>query len=433
MLLKKELGVIENSFYEASIQRPATSPPLAERTSTDVCVVGGGYTGISSAIELAERGYSVVLLEAQRIGWGASGRNGGQVIVGFGAEGEEAIAKQLSADDARRAWDISVEGMQLLKDRITNYKIDCDYTPGYLNLAVKAGKVPDLRKWYDTVTQTYGYPLQWIEPDEIGKWIASPRFHSGVYDDKSGHIHPLKYCLVLAEVARSKGVRIFENSAVYAVERGERPVVKTAQGELNCRFLVLAGNVYIGEYGEIASDICGKIMPVGTYIIATEPMDQGRADALIPSRAAVTDTNFVLDYFRLSADNRLLFGAGESYSGTTPRNLIANMRSKMLTVFPQLADLSIEHSWGGFVDLTMNKAPHFGRLGNNIYYLQGFSGHGIASTGIAGKLVAEVIAGQAERFDLFARLKHHTFPGGTLLRTPLLVLGMMYYQLRDLL
>ena len=432
MLLKKELGVIENSYYEASVQRPPLSPPLAESVNADICVIGGGYAGVSAALELAERGYSVVLLEAQRIGWGASGRNGGQVIVGFGSDGEAAIEKQLSMEDGRRVWNISIEGLDLIQERIRKYGIDCDYSPGYLNLTVKPGKLRALETWAAHVKNVYDYPLQWIEPADIGNWIASKRFHAGVFDERSGHLHPLKYCLGLAEAAQSAGVRIYENSAVYLIERGEHPIAKTAQGQVTCRYMVLAGNVYLGEYGDIAPEISARIMPVGTYIIATEPMSQERANALMHRRPAVSDTNLVLDYFRLSADHRLLFGAGESYSATTPRNLVARMRKRMLDVFPQLSDLSIPYAWGGFVDITMNRAPNFGRLGNNLYYLQGFSGHGLAFSGMAGKLAAEMIAGQAERFDLFSRIRHHAFPGGTLMRTPALMLGMLYFQLRDL-
>lgn len=432
MLLTKEIGLNENSYYEASVVRPPPAPPLLGHIATDICVVGGGFAGLSAALELATRGYSVALLEAQRIGWGASGRNGGEVIVGFGSDGEAAIERQFSARDARLAWDVSVEGLHLMRQRIDTYGIDCAYTAGYLNLAVKARKSKALRAWAQHVTRTYDYPLQWIEPVSMRDWVASKRFHSGVFDAGSGHLHPLKYCLGLASAAHAAGVQIFENSAACFVERGSHPVVRTARGEVDCRFLLLAGNVYLGEYGDaIATELKQRIIPVGTYMIATEPMGKERADALIPCRAAVSDTNFVLDYFRLSADHRLLFGAGESYSGKAPRNLVAGIRKRMLQVFPQLADLSVPHVWGGFVDISMNRAPDFGRLTDNIYYLQGFSGHGVALTGMAGKLVAESIAGQAERFDLFARIKHRPFPDGALLRTPMLMLGMLYYRLRD--
>jgi gamma-glutamylputrescine oxidase len=432
LLLKKELGVVENSYYEASVARPQLSEPLSQRVTADVCVIGGGYAGVSAALELAERGYEVVLLEAQRIGWGASGRNGGQAIVGFGDGGECTIERQFSRLDARRAWDISVEGLQLLRDRIRRYGIECEFRPGYLSLAVKPRKSQALRRWMDHTTAAYGYPLQWLGPAEIRQWVASDRFHSAVFDPTSGHLHPLKYCLGLAAAAAAAGVRLHENSAAFVVQRGATPLVKTAQGECKCKFVVLAGNVYLGEYGDdIAPEVAARIMPVGTYMIATEPMGKERADALMRGRPAASDTNFVLDYFRLSADHRLLFGGADSYSGAAPRDLIARIRSSMLGVFPQLADLSVPHAWGGFVDITMNNAPNFGRLGSNVYYLQGFSGHGLSLAGIAGKLVAEVIAGQAERFDLFARIRHHSFPGGALMRTPALVLGMLYYRLRD--
>ncbi|HET8748554.1 MAG TPA: FAD-binding oxidoreductase [Ramlibacter sp.] len=432
ILLKKELGVVENSYYEATVTRPPAQPALAQRLQADVCVVGGGYAGLSAALELAQRGYAVVLLEAQRLGWGASGRNGGQVIVGFGSDGEEAIERQFGADEACRAWDITVDAMRLLQQRIARFGIACEWQPGYLSLATRPRKAQELRRWMEHVQSRYDYPLQWVDTRAMRQWVDSPRFHSAVYDAGSGHLHPLKYCLGLAGAASVAGVRVFENSPVFLVERGRRPVVRTAQGECTCEFVVLAGNVYLGEYGDaIAPEVSSRIMPVGTYMVATERMAAQRAAALIPSRCAASDTNFILDYFRLSADDRLLFGGGDSYSATTPRNLIGHIRRSMTGVFPQLADLEVEHAWGGFVDITMNMAPHFGRLGANIYFVQGFSGHGLALSGMAGLMVAEAIAGQAERFDLLARIRHLPFPGGALMRTPALVLGMWYYRLRD--
>lgn len=433
MLLQKELGVIEKSYYEATVNRPPISPNLCGTCDADVCVIGGGYSGLSTALELAKRGFQVILLEAQRIGWGASGRNGGEAIVGFGSDGEMAIIRQLTPKNARLAWDISVDALALLQARIKNYHINCDYVSGYMTLSVNKRKTRTLETGFNNITREFNYPLQWVGPDEIGNWIASPRFHAGVFDSQSGHLHPLKYCLGLADAATAAGVKIFENSAVFKIERGEKPIVKTGQGEVRCKYVALASNVYINEYGDLAPEIASNIMPVGTYMIATEPIDIERANKLLHRRQAVSDNNFILDYFRLAADNSLLFGAGESYTGTTPYRLIDKMRMRMLDVFPQLHDLAIPYAWGGFVDITMNKAPDFGRIGKNIYYLQGFSGHGVALTGMAGKLVAQAIAGDAEKFDIFARLNHQKFPGGNFLRTPLLVLGMWYYRLRDLL
>ena len=431
MLLAKD-DKLSASYYEASVTRPAALPPLAGSVRADVCVVGGGLAGLSAALELAARGYSVALLEARRIGWGASGRNGGQALVGFASD--DAVEAQLPAGDARRAWHLTVEGLNLLRQRIATHRIDCDFVSGYLSLAVNARKARALDQWIDHVERRYQYPLQRVTQQDVGQWIASKRFHSGAYDANSGHLHPLKYTLGLAEAVRAAGVMTFEGSPVQAVVRGAKPVVKTGQGRIECDYVVLAGNVYIDEFGKaLAPELPPRIMPVGTYITATEPMDAARADALIRNRAAVCDTNFVLDYFRLTRDHRMLFGGRVSYSTATPSDLAGSMKKRMLAVFPQLEDLPLAHIWGGFVDITMNRAPDFGRIGDNIYYLQGFSGHGLALTGMAGKLAAEAIAGQAERFDLIARLKHLPFPGGRLMRTPALVLGMLYYQIKDLL
>ncbi len=432
MLLDKETRLTQDSYYEASVLRPQPTAPLAGRVTADVCVVGGGYSGLCAALELRARGYSVALVEAKAVGWGASGRNGGQAIVGYASDA--AIESQFGADDARRAWHMTVEALSLLRDRIATHAIDCDYTPGFMSMAVNAKKAKELAAWTDDVRRRYDYRVEPIAHADVGKWIASERFHSGTYDPQSGHLHPLKYCLGLLAAARAVGVQVFENSPVTQLERGVKPIVKTAQGAIACDFVVLAGNVYLSEFGAaVAPELGKRIMPVGTYIVATEAMGKARCDALMHQRAAVCDTNFVLDYFRPTADHRMLFGGRVSYSAATPLDLVGTMRARMLSVFPQLADLAVPHAWGGFVDITMNRAPDFGRVDANVYYLQGFSGHGLALSGLAGKLVAEAIAGQAERFDLLARIKHHPFPGGAVLRTPALVLGMLYYRLRDLL
>ncbi|WP_338847964.1 FAD-binding oxidoreductase [Massilia sp. W12] len=432
MLLDKEAALTEKSWYEASVQRAPALPPLQERQQVDVCVVGGGYAGLASALHLAQRGYSVTLLEARRVGWGASGRNGGQAIVGYASD--DAILQQFSGEDARRAWMISVEAMELLRATIAQYQIACDYTPGYLSLAVNAKKARRLFDWCDELERRFDYRMQKIPAQDVSQWIASKRFHAGAYDPLSGHLHPLKYCLGLAQAAQQHGVKIYENCAVNSMQQGQRVLLRTAQGEVSASFVVLAGNVYLDQFSPaLAPGLQSRIMPVGTYIIASEAMTQERADALIAKRAAVCDTNFVLDYFRPTADHRMLFGGRVSYSTATPMNLAASMRARMLEVFPQLSDLQVPWAWGGFVDITVNRAPDFGRLAPNIYYLQGFSGHGLALSGMAGKLCAQAIAGQAERFDLLARIRHLPFPGGRMMRTPALVLGMAWYRLLDLL
>ena len=431
-LLSADQQLTKHSYYVATAPRGAGHEALESALDCDVAVVGGGLAGLSAAIELAQRGYSVVVLEAQQVGWGASGRNGGQVIAGLACD-QSVIEQQLGDTASRAVWDMTMEALRLIGERRERFDIDCDWHSGYLSLAVNARKAKDLQTWQAHMQRAYGYETQWIAPPEMPKWIASERFHSGVHDPLGGHLHPLKYSLGLARAAATLGVKIFEASAVLAMEPGATVRLRTARGSVRASHVLLAGNVYL--HG-VAPTLEKRIMPVGTYIVASEPLAPELARALIPSGAAVCDTNFVLDYFRPTADHRMLYGGRVSYSTATPIHLAASMQRRMATTFPQLADTKIEYSWGGFVDISMNRAPDFGRLPgeqSNVYYLQGFSGHGLALTGLAGRLVAEAIAGDAERFDTFARIRHRPFPGGRLLRTPALVMGMAYYRLRDML
>ena len=431
-LLSADQQLTKHSYYVASAPRGAGHAALESALECDVAVVGGGLAGLSAAIELAQRGYSVVVLEAQQVGWGASGRNGGQVIAGLACD-QSVIERQLGDTASRVVWDMTMEALRLIGERRERFAIDCDWRSGYLSLAVNARKAKALQTWQAHMQRAYRYETQWIAPAEMPQWIASERFHSGVHDPLGGHLHPLKYSLGLARAAASLGVRIFEGSAVLAMQPGATVKLRTARGAVRASHVLLAGNVYL--HG-VAPMLENRIMPVGTYIVASEPLAPELARSLIPSGAAVCDTNFVLDYFRPTADCRMLYGGRVSYSTATPMNLAASMQRRMAGTFPQLTDTKIEFSWGGFVDISMNRAPDFGRLPGehaNVYYLQGFSGHGLALTGLAGRLVAEAIAGDAERFDTFARIKHRPFPGGRLLRTPALVIGMAYYRLRDLL
>ena len=435
-LLAIDQNLSTNSYYAATVQRPQRHAPLAGDVRCDVAIVGGGLAGLSAALELAERGQQVVLLEARELGWGASGRNGGQAIHGLACDQDE-IERQLGLDEARRVWSMSIEALDLLRQRIARHGIDCDWRDGYLGLATSARKGAELAAWADRIDSVYGYPLARVSNADLPRWIDSPRYHSGIHDPRSGHLHPLKYTLGLAAAAAAAGVRLHEHSPVTALRQGEAPQLVTASGTVTARQVLLAGNVYL--HG-VAPQLEPRIMPAGTYIACSETLDPALADSLIPSRSAVCDTNFVLDYFRTTNDHRVLFGGRVSYSTFTPTNLRESMRRRMVRAFPQLGRVKVAYAWGGFVDISMNRAPDFGRLdaalvggARNVYYLQGFSGHGLALTGLAGRLVAEAMTGDASRFDVFARLKHRPFPGGRWLRMPSLVAGMAWYRLRDML
>ena len=422
------------SYYVASTALPPERPTLAGTVRADVCVVGGGIAGCSTALHLAERGYRVVLLEQHRIGWGASGRSGAQALFGVAAP-QEKLERLIGAADSRRVWDMTLEGIDLIRDRIARHRIDCNWVTGQMHVANKPRHVEELKAWQEELQRRYDYTsARLLDRAEVASVLASDVYHGGMIDERGGHLHPLRYTLGLAAAAEAAGAGIHENSRVLGYERrtdadaAARVRVRTAGGEVLCAHVVFAGNALLG--GTVPK-LARRIMPVGTYIVATEPLGQERAAALIRNNACVTDMNWVLDYYRRSADHRLLFGGRVSYSGLDPLNTERATRARMLRVFPQLKDVKITHSWGGYVDITLNRAPDFGRLDPEVWYLQGFSGHGIVLAGLAGKVLAEAIAGQSERFDVFARIPHISFRGGMPLRRSALVLAMLWYRLKD--
>jgi gamma-glutamylputrescine oxidase len=421
------------SYYEASAHRSPPRPELDGAADTDVCVVGAGIAGCSTALHLAERGYRVVLLEAQRVGWGASGRSGGQVLPGVAA-GLAKLRRLIGCHAARAVWDVSVEGLRLVRDLIARHRIECGWVSGHMAAALKQRHERELLAEIRELRSEYGYEsIRYMARDEVRSIIQSDRYSAALYDSNAGHLHPLNYTLGLAAAAERAGVRIFEGTQAVSLSPATLAapaLIRTPRGSVRSRVTVLCGNAYLGE---LAPGLGSKIMGVSTYIIATQPIAHERAQQLIANNAAVSDMNWILDYFRLSADRRLLFGGRVNYSDIASFDAPGVTRKRMLRVFPQLADVRVEYSWGGYVDITVNRAPHFGRLAPDVYFLQGFSGHGLALAGMAGKLIAEAVAGSAERFDVFAAIPHGSFPGGELLRRPALVLAMLYYRLKDLL
>jgi gamma-glutamylputrescine oxidase len=421
-----------SSYYNASspanLEHPR--PPLAGELETDIAVVGGGLAGCSAALHLAKRGFRVALLEANFVGYGASGRSGGQTIFGL-ATSQKALVSQVGREDAKRLFEMSVEALDLNQSLIHEYGIECDYRPNHVHVATKPRHLVELREWLDELRGEYDYrSVHLLDRQELQAHVRSARYLGGLLDTRSGHLHPLKFTRGVARAAESAGAVIYEHTRALRYEEGAGVVVHTPNGKLRCRHLVLCSNAYLGP---LAPALSRRILGVGTYIIATRPLEAARALALLPSDAAVADINWILDYFRLSADRRILFGGRVSYSAFQPPHLAESMRRRMVRIFPDLADVPVEYAWGGYLDITMSRAPDFGRLSPNIFYLQGFSGHGMSLTVLAGKVAAEAVAGTAERFDVFARLPHRDFPGGRLLRRPSLVLAMLYYRLRDLL
>ncbi len=432
MLLDSDTQLNQTSYYEDSVQRPPLEPALQGDVVVDAVVVGAGYAGLSAAIELARRGYQVAVLEADRVCSGASGRNGGQTIAGF-ACGQGPFEAQLGKNLATQAWQMSMHSIDLIDQYIREFDIACDRVKGYMYVADSPRKARALEEECETLHRDYGFSHEFVRGADVQRFIQSPRYCAAAFETSSGHLHPLKFGLGLARAAKSLGVKIYEKSAVTRLDRGQGLCAYTAQGQIRAKFAVLAGNCTLPEYGpKVAPELTPRIMPVGTYMISTQPLPEALCREMIPSNAAACDNNFILDYFRFSADHRMLFGGRVSYSTRTPLRLKEVMTKRLAAIFPQVTDVPVEHVWGGFVDISMNRAPDFGRIGDNVYYLQGFSGHGVALTCLGGELAAQAIAGQAERFDVFAQLKHLQFPGGPLLRTPSLILGTLYHRLMDL-
>lgn len=417
-----------DSYYVATANGIEERPSLEEELTADVCVIGGGFTGLSAALNLAELGMSVVVLEAERIGYGASGRCGG--LIGSGQR-KDVLETEEQFDLARskQLWNFSELAKEEIRSRVEKHNIQCDLQKGQLEGIHKKRYLGHAQEMADALTERYDYPFcRVLNAEETREYVATSDFLEGLYDPEAMAIHPLNYALGLARAASEAGVRIYENSRVQSYTKTDPAIVRTATGGVKASFIVLACNGYLGD---LEPRSAGKIMPINNFMIATEPLGEERAREVINGRFGVHDTRFVVNYFRMSEDHRLLFGGGENYRPDFPADIGKFVRPYMLKLFPQLKDAGIDYAWGGTLSVTVNRLPHLGRLEPNVFFGQGYSGHGISTANFAGKVIAEAIAGVAGRFDVFANLPIHTFPGGTLLRYPGMVLGMMYYTLRD--
>ncbi|ARB30883.1 FAD-binding oxidoreductase [Pseudomonas tolaasii] len=420
------------SYYRATAHAMPERPPLGADLTADVCVIGGGFTGVNTAIELARRGLSVILLEARRIGWGASGRNGGQLIRGIGHD-VSGFAKYVGEEGVRYLERAGIESVALVGERIREHGIDCDLRWGFCELANTPAQFAAFKGEQEHLAALgYAHETRLVGPQDMRQVVGSTAYAGGLVDMGSGHLHPLNLVLGEAQVAESLGVQIFEQTEVLELIHGETVKVRCAGGTVRAANLVLACNAHLEE---LEPRLSGKVLPAGSYIIATEPLSEAVANQLIPQNLALCDQKVGLDYYRLSADRRLLFGGACHYSGRDPVDIAAYMQPKMLKVFPQLADTAIEFQWGGKIGITANRFPQVGRLKQypNVFYAQGYSGHGLNVTHWCAKLLAEGIhAGQSTGLDIFSQVPHMTFPGGKALRSPLLALGMLWYRLREL-
>ncbi|MCH4561597.1 FAD-binding oxidoreductase [Halomonas sp. EGI 63088] len=415
------------SWYAATANPAPERPALTGEIDCDVCVVGAGFTGISSALHLAEQGLSVVVLEAARVGFGASGRNGGQIVNGYSRD-MDVIEAKYGARTARALGDMAFEGNRIIRRRIEQYGIACDLRDGNLFAACNARQLKGLRD-HKALWERYGNrELELLEGEALRREVNSARYLGGLVDHSGGHLHPLNLVLGEAAAVESLGGRIFEQSPVTEVSHGEPVRLRTPQGVVRAARVVMAGNAYLQGVLPALED---RSMPCGTQIITTEPLGEELARELIPNDKAVEDCNYLLDYYRLTADNRLLYGGGVNYGGDDPADIEAVVRPKMLRTFPRLAGVGVDHAWSGTFLMTLNRLPQFGVINGNVYYAQGYSGHGVTCTHLAGRLIAEVMHGQGERFDAFAGIPHLPFPGGRLLRVPLSALGAWYYATRD--
>ncbi len=416
------------SWYHATAVGVVERPRLEESTNADVCVIGGGFTGLSAALNLAEQGMDVVLLEAERIGFGASGRCGG--LIGSGQRKDVLeTEEQFGLERSRLLWDFAELAKQDIRDRVANHNIDCDLQYGQVEGIHKKRYVGWPQQLADALAERYDYPhCRALSREETREHVNTWDFLEGFWDGQAMTIHPLNYALGLARAAAADGVRIFENSRVTGYSRTDPAIVETETGKVKAKFIVLACNGYLGK---LEPRTAGKIMPINNFMIATEPLGEDRARSVINGRFGVHDTRFVVNYFRMSDDHRLLFGGGENYRPGFPKDIANFVRPHMLELFPQLGDVGIDYAWGGTLSVTVNRLPHVGRLEPNVFFGQGYSGHGISIANFAGRVIAEAIGGTAGKFDVMAELPTHTFPGGTLLRYPGMVLGMLYYTIRD--
>jgi glycine/D-amino acid oxidase-like deaminating enzyme len=415
-----------SSYYAATVNEHTDYPFLKGEITADVCVIGAGFTGVSTALHLAERGYNVHVVEANKVGWGASGRNGGQMIGGI--SGDSKMAKTLGEEGERILWEMGWAGHEIIRERVRRYGIECDLKSGYLDVAIKPRHMRDLEAHHKMLDKyKFGHPYRMLSKEETLNAIGTEAYIGALRNDGNGHVHPLNLCIGEARAAVSLGATIYENSPVTEIKRGTKATVVTESGSVTADFVVLAGNAY----HFLERKLRGILFPVNSFIIGSEPLSEKIVSQINPNDLAVCDPNYILEYFRLSADKRLLFGGRFTYFGSDPEIIKKNLIPRMLKIYPQLKSIKFDFGWGGTIGVTANRVPQMGRLAPNIIYSQGYSGHGVNVTHLAGQIMADTVAGTLERFDIFAKIKPTWIPGQHLFRNQMVALGMAYYKMVD--
>jgi gamma-glutamylputrescine oxidase len=416
------------SYYAASANPSPERPPLKGDIEIDILVVGAGYSGLSTALHLVEKGYKVAIIEAARVGWGASGRNGGQIVNGLNAS-LQTIKRRYGADTANFVAGLVQEGGEIIRERVKTYDIQCDLKDGNVFTAYTGAHMRELE---ERLKLWAGYGIrnqEMLDKAALRKHINSDAYAGGMIDHSGGHIHPLNLALGEAAAFEKLGGKIYEQTpAVHVDTNAAKPVVKTEGGSITCKTLVLCGNAYLGH---VVPTLTPRVMPVSTQVMATEPLGEERANDLLPTDICVEDVRYILDYFRLSGDKRMLFGGGTVYGGTDPSDIRAKLQPNMDKVFPQLKGVKIEYAWSGNFALSFSRVPQMGRIGNNTYFAHGYSGHGVTGSHTFGRILAEAIDGDRSRFDVFENVPWYPFPGGRLFRVPYSVVGSWWYTLRD--
>jgi len=417
----------QTSYYAATVNEKTDYPELKGTVNVDICVVGAGFTGVATALTLAERGYSVAVVEANRVGWGASGRNGGQLINGI--SGLSKVQKKHGEGVADMLWELRWRGNEIVRERVAKYGIECDLKDGFIETALKPRHMKDLEEYAAELERhSHPHPYELWDEEKTRRLLGTDAFIGGLVSYYDGHLHPLNLCIGEARAAHNLGVQIFEQSPVTGIEHGDRPRVKTANGQVEAASVVLAGNAYHLLESEHLSNLT---FPAGSYIIGTEPLSDEMVAEINPRDVAVCDLNDVVDYYRLSADKRLLYGGRCNYSGREPSSIKASILPRMLKIYPQLKDVRIDFEWGGMIGIVLNRIPALGRINGNVYYCQGYSGHGVNATHIMGEVMADAIGGTLEKFDLFAGMEHFRIPGSQWMGNQIIALGMLYFRLKD--